>query len=185
MIEIIKKEDIIVKKSFFDNNSVNGKFGSNRPNGRKHAGVDIRAVDKAKVFCPTLSKVLKIDAFYKGTQEVVLLHEYPRLLGRYCEILPSSNLRVGDKLKMGDVIGTVQEFTLNNEYLSMLHFELYRAKFLINTKGLINLTDKTNSPYFRNNELIDPTEFMSSHVNVDLLEEYFKYQKYPFLHHFN
>jgi murein DD-endopeptidase MepM/ murein hydrolase activator NlpD len=72
---------------------------------------------------------------------------------RYCEIQGvAKGVRVGSKLKEGDVIAFVGKMWKD----SMLHFELYDGT------ATGRLTDRSNKPYERREDLIDPTEYLDS-----------------------
>lgn len=53
---------------------------------------------------------------------------------------------------MGQVLGTIGDMGLKN---SMLHFEMY------SNKAFGPLTNKSNMPYQRRSDLIDPTPYLN------------------------
>ena len=88
--------------------------------------------------------------FYLGTYAIEIRH--PDFLARYGELGKmevTSNLKKGDTIKKGQIIGHVGE--LRGINMSMLHLELYSGE----EAGA--LTNRNNSPYKRRSDLIDPT----------------------------
>ena len=130
-------------------------FGASRSNGaRAHAGIDLIVPPGVKVYSCTDGIVDYIDnAFYAGTACVVVKNKDGSWIN-YGEI--SSNVRVGQSLKKGDVIGTVK--ANNSSGASMLHFETYigdsSGNVLVNNGSYKHVPQKT---YKRRCDLSDPT----------------------------
>jgi murein DD-endopeptidase MepM/ murein hydrolase activator NlpD len=126
-------------------------FGSDRPNDRKHAGcdlmaaegTDIRAVDDGEVF-------ELVPDFFHGTGAIALRHK--GFIARYCEVKTDSleGIKRGQLFKAGEVIAKVGKMYS----LSMLHFELYSGQ------GTGGLTVRTNLPYQRRSDLLNPAGFL-------------------------
>lgn len=131
------------------------KFASSRDNGKRaHAGIDFVADAGTTVYAMTSGTVLQVYTFYETTKAVEVQNDDGSIL-RYCEI--SSDLKVGDALKQGDIIGTIMRATGGTE---MLHLELYSG----DASG--SLTQRNNKEYTyvdsdynfqRRSDLMDPT----------------------------
>ena len=131
------------------------KFASSRDSGKRaHAGIDFVAEAGTKVYAMTSGTVLQVYTFYETTKAVEVQNDDGSIL-RYCEI--SSDVKAGDKVKQGDVIGTIMRATSGTE---MLHLELYRG----DASG--SLTQRNNKKYTyvdgdynfqRRSDLMDPT----------------------------
>jgi len=129
-------------------------FGAGRPKGRKHAGIDlyhptnspIRAIADGVVVLPS-------TGFYLGTNELEIHHPGIGIV-RYGEISATKTVKLkrGEKVKAGQVIAYVGY--IKKLKMSMLHFELYAGT----AKG--PLTVKSNKPFQRRTDLMNPTELM-------------------------
>lgn len=128
------------------------RFGSNRRGERKHAGCDLYAPVGMPIYAMDEGEVLKdVYAFYLGTHALEVQH--PNFVARYGEISQvAGNLKKGDKVSKGQIIAYVGELKSLN--MSMLHLELYSG----DATG--SLTDRSNSPYKRRRDLIDPTPIL-------------------------
>lgn len=130
-------------------------FASSRSSGtRAHAGIDFVAPAGTEVYAMTSGKVLGVYTFYESTKAVEVQNEDGSVL-RYCEISP--DVKVGDEIEQGDLIGTIMRADGGTE---MLHLELYCG----DADGqLTQRSNKTytyvNSPknYQRRSDLMDPT----------------------------
>jgi murein DD-endopeptidase MepM/ murein hydrolase activator NlpD len=124
-------------------------FGAPRSRGkRKHAGCDLYAPVGTKVHACEDGVILAHKPFYLGTYATVIQHD--GFVIRYGEVQKGlgGTLKVGDKVKKGDLIGTVGK--LSGLSISMVHFEMFTGK---GASGLTN----TKAPFFRRADLIDPT----------------------------
>lgn len=160
--EQIKEFEEACKKSWVlplveDFKSITGsrEFASLRDKGnRAHAGIDFVAAAGTTVYAMTSGTVLQVYTFYESTKAVEVQNDDGSIL-RYCEILP--DVKAGDKVEQGDIIGTIMRATGGTE---MLHLELYRG----DASG--GLTQRSNKEYMyvdsnynfqRRSDLMDPT----------------------------
>jgi len=132
-------------------------FASSRGGGtRAHAGLDFVAPHGTKIYAVTSGTVQRVALFYQNTYGVEVLNDDGSIL-RYCEI--ASNLKAGDYVKQGDVIGTIMRADGGTE---MLHIEVYLGD------GEGSLTQTWNDTYSyvkvlngrqykRRSDLLDPT----------------------------
>lgn len=129
------------------------RFGTSRSKGkRRHAGCDLYAAVGTPVYAMADGIVeFPKREFYYDTYDIAIQHgEY---LVRYGELgTVSSILKKGASVKKGQQIGTVGYLKPIN--MSMLHLEMYTGK----QKGL--LTNRSNPPYMRRSDLIDPTPIL-------------------------
>ena len=147
---------IDVESDTYNNYSTNPSalFGSSRGD-RKHAGCDLYAPEGTAVFSITQGTVLSVGGFYKGTDEIAVNHNY--FIGRYCELIPSFDIKPGCKVNSGDFLGVIISMDIKNGgNNSMLHFEMYNG----NAQG--PLTDKNNTPFKRRNDIKNPTPFLNN-----------------------
>ena len=135
-------------------------FGANRSGGqRKHAGCDLYAPEGTDVYAMEDGTVLVAPyPFYGGTYALEIDHL--KYIGRYTEIKEAApGIRRGVKVKKGQLIASVGKITTKNgTVLQMLHFEMYEG----NENG--SLTDRSNPPFMRRNDLIDPTDTLDKAV---------------------
>jgi murein DD-endopeptidase MepM/ murein hydrolase activator NlpD len=127
-------------------------FGAPRSKGkRKHAGCDLYAPVGTNVHAVAGGKIAIHRAFYLGTHATVIEHD-DGFVVRYGEVQKglANGLKVGDRVKKGDVIGKVGR--LSGLSISMIHFEMYSGS----VKG--ELTKK--GPFFRRSDLMDPTQIL-------------------------
>ncbi|HCE2379867.1 M23 family metallopeptidase [Vibrio parahaemolyticus] len=131
-------------------------FGSNRSNGRKHAGCDLYAPAGTEILSMLDGKVVNIYSFYLGTKAIEVDHGI--FLARYGEISDVvDGIKVGSMIKRGDVIAKVGTLKFKNgETMSMLHLELYSKS----QTGPLTVRD--NLPYKRRSDLMDPTNYLNS-----------------------
>lgn len=88
--------------------------------------------------------------FYHGTTSLAVRHQAGYVV-RYCEIAKvAAGIRMGVMVRPGQVIAYVGRMHVN----SMLHFELYAG----NKAG--PLTNRTNQPFQRRLDLLDPTSLL-------------------------
>ncbi|MGR5150170.1 M23 family metallopeptidase [Photobacterium alginatilyticum] len=131
-------------------------FGSNRSNGRKHAGCDLYAPAGTEILSMLDGKVVRIYNFYLGTKAVEVDHGI--FLARYGEISDVvSGIKVGSLVKRGDVIAKVGTLKFKSgATMSMLHLELYSKT----QTGPLTVRD--NLPYKRRSDLMNPTNYLNS-----------------------
>lgn len=130
-------------------------FGSSRSGGaRAHAGLDFVAPHGTKVYAVTSGTVKRVALFYQNTYAVEVLNDDGSIL-RYCEI--ASNLKAGDYVKQGDVIGTI--LRAEQGKTEMLHIEVYmgdgEGSLTQTWNNTFSYVDNKN--YQRRSDLIDPT----------------------------
>ena len=139
-----------------------GTFGHSRSGGRKHGGCDIYTNEGELVYPVAKGKVLYINkCFLEGlcvawTQAVLIEHKVNNQVFciRYSEILVDKTLKIGDAVDVNKAIGKVTAVCrIDNSPLPMLHIEAYSPTFGAN----MNPTVKSNPPYQRHKNLIDPT----------------------------
>jgi murein DD-endopeptidase MepM/ murein hydrolase activator NlpD len=130
------------------------KFGAGREGGgRKHAACDLVVPKGTEIYAVEDGEVIRGPKhFYHGTDAIEFKLTDGRIV-RYCEIkgVPQG-VQVGTKLKEGDVIAYVGKMYKD----SMLHFELYDGT------ATGKLTNRSNKPYERRKDLIDPTDYLDS-----------------------
>ncbi|NLE02383.1 MAG: peptidoglycan DD-metalloendopeptidase family protein [Fibrobacter sp.] len=127
-------------------------FGANRSNGRKHAGCDLIAPTNTPIYAIGDGVVIQKEySFYEGTNALEIKHG--NYVVRYGEILPgsASSLSAGTKVTKGQQIAKVG---LLNSGSHMLHFEMYSGS------ATGQLTNRSNPPYQRRKDLIDPAPFL-------------------------
>lgn len=126
-------------------------FGAERPNNRKHAGCDLLATEDTDVRAIDDGEVYElVPEFFHGTGAIAIRHR--GFTARYCEVKTGSiaQWKRGQFVKAGDVIAKVGKMYS----LSMLHFELYTGE------GSGGLTVRTNLPYQRRSDLVDPSTLL-------------------------
>ena len=129
------------------------KFGAQREGGgRKHAACDLIAPKGTEIYAVEDGEVVRGPyPFYHGTDAIEFKLTSSGRVVRYGEILKAApGVHVGVKLKEGDLIAFVGKMHRD----SMLHFELYDGS----ASG--NLTDRSNKPFQRRKDLIDPTDYL-------------------------
>ena len=134
------------------------RFGAERSHGKRlHAGCDLYAPEGTEVFAVKDGTIiLGPYDFYQGT--IAIEVDHGSFIGRYTEMknVTVQGIKVGAKITGGQLIGYIGK--LEDINFTMLHFEMYSGK----SKG--PLTDKTNAPYMRRIDLIDPTEYIDKMI---------------------
>lgn len=128
------------------------RFGANRDEGnRKHAGCDLIAPRGTEIYAVEGGVVeTKPYLFYRGTYAVEFRLDSGKLV-RYCEIEKlASGITKGSPVSEGGLIAYVGKMYVS----SMLHFELYEGS------GSGPLTVRSNPPYQRRSDLIDPADYL-------------------------
>jgi murein DD-endopeptidase MepM/ murein hydrolase activator NlpD len=132
-------------------------FGSRRDHGnRLHAGCDLYTSVGTPILAVADGTVLQAGPFYDGTWSVVVDHD--DFVVRYGEVKPHlpKEIKPGASVKRGQVVAYVGH--LKHLVQAMLHFEMYSG----DTDG--SLTDRSNKPYMRRSDLIDPTPYLDAAV---------------------
>jgi murein DD-endopeptidase MepM/ murein hydrolase activator NlpD len=125
-------------------------FGAPRSGGRKHAGCDLYAPVGTPIYAIDDGEVLTdVYFFYDNTYALEVRH--PRFIARYGEIQKNvaPGIRKGTQVRRGQLIAHVGKLASLN--MSMLHLELYTGA----STG--PLTVRSNPPYMRRGDLMDPT----------------------------
>ena len=129
-------------------------FASSRGGGKRaHAGLDFVAPHGTKVYVVTSGTVQRVALFYQNTWAVEVANDDGSIL-RYCEI--KTDLKAGDYIKQGDVVGTILRADSGTE---MVHMEVYLGD---GSGALTQTGNKTYSyvsakNYLRRSDLLDPT----------------------------
>lgn len=131
-------------------------FGSNRSGGRKHAGCDLYATSGTDIRAIADGTVTAIYYFYLGTKAIEVDHGKYHV--RYGEVRGEATaLKVGSKVKRGETIAKVGTLKFKSgKTMSMLHIEFY------NKSSFGALTVRSNLPYKRRSDLINPTSILDS-----------------------
>ncbi|HRE54326.1 MAG TPA: M23 family metallopeptidase [Candidatus Competibacter sp.] len=130
------------------------RFGANRDGGdRKHAGCDLIAPKGTEIYAVESGVVAtKPYLFYRGTYAIEFQLDSGKLV-RYCEIEKlAPGIKKGSPVTEGNLIAYVGKMYVS----SMLHFELYEGS----ASG--PLTVRSNPPYQRRSDLIDPADYLDS-----------------------
>ena len=130
-------------------------FASSRGGGKRaHAGLDLVAPHGTTVYAATSGTVQRVAVFYQNTWAVEVKNDDGSIL-RYCEI--KTELKAGDYVKQGDIIGTILRAESGTE---MVHMEVY----LGDGEGMLTQTGNKTYKYVddsknfqRRNDLLDPT----------------------------
>ncbi len=130
-------------------------FGCSRDGGRKHAGCDLYSTADASVLAVADGTVVRGPyLFYDVVNAIEIAHPGIGIV-RYGEISGCpEEIKPGTAVARGQVVAHVGKMRLVPQ--PMLHFELYSGA----ADGA--LTDRTNAPYSRREDLIDPTAFLDS-----------------------
>ncbi|PQO91915.1 hypothetical protein C5614_25350 [Massilia phosphatilytica] len=129
------------------------RFGANRSQGRKHAGIDLYAPVGTPIRAMADGVVIQTYAFYLDTWVVEVDHG--DFIARYGEVQPLTILvKRGQKIERGQTIAHVGK--LKGLSYSMLHLEMYGTNESPVGKGR-GLTQKAKVPFQRREDLIDPT----------------------------
>ncbi|MCY4381342.1 MAG: M23 family metallopeptidase [Proteobacteria bacterium] len=123
------------------------QFGAFRSWGRRHAAADLLGSTGQTVRAVADGTIIDYYPFYAGTYAMEVDHKY--FLIRYGEVFKVN--KTSGAVKSGEHIAKIAEL---NYYGGMLHFELYT--------GLMSgpLTQRSNKPYQRRNDLVNPTTFL-------------------------
>ena len=131
------------------------KFATSRGGGRRaHAGLDFVAPHGTKVYAITSGTVQRVAVFYQSTWAVEVVNGDGSIL-RYCEI--ATELKVGDYVQQGDIIGTIMRADGGTE---MLHMEVYYGdeEGMLTQSGNKTYKYVDDSKYYiRRSDLLDPT----------------------------
>jgi murein DD-endopeptidase MepM/ murein hydrolase activator NlpD len=130
------------------------RFGANRDDGkRKHAACDLIAPKGTEIYAVENGKVTYGPyLFYRGTYAIEFKLDSGKMV-RYCEIEKvATGVAVGTTLTEGSLIAYVGKMYVD----SMLHFELYDGT------GSGPLTVRSNPPYQRRSDLINPTDYLDA-----------------------
>jgi peptidoglycan LD-endopeptidase LytH len=111
-----------------NNKSIGSFYGASRDGGkRSHEGVDIFAKKGTPVIAPSDGYVSRVGTSKLGGK-VVWMQDFKRGHSYYFAHLDSQAVRVGAKVKQGDLLGTVGN-TGNARFTpSHLHFGIYQSK---------------------------------------------------------
>jgi len=129
-------------------------FASSRGGGKRaHAGLDFVAPHGTKVYAITSGTVQRVAVFYQNTWAVEVVNDDGSIL-RYCEI--ATELKVGDYVLQGDIIGTIMRADGGTE---MLHMEVYYGdgEGMLTQSGNKTYKYVSEKNYMRRSDLIDPT----------------------------
>jgi murein DD-endopeptidase MepM/ murein hydrolase activator NlpD len=129
-------------------------FASSRGGGKRaHAGLDFVAPHGTKVYAITSGTVQRVAVFYQNTWAVEVLNDDGSIL-RYCEI--ATELKVGDYVQQGDIIGTILRANSGTE---MLHMEVYYGdgEGMLTQSGNKTYKYVSEKNYMRRSDLLDPT----------------------------
>lgn len=142
-----------------------GSFGFKRKN-HIHEGIDLYAENGDEVYSIEEGIVTNIIAFtgeiadspwWNNTYSVMIKHKDFSI--NYGEIIPLFNLKLGNKVKAGELIGHVKTVLKINKGrpMSMLHLEMYEKETVKPIKEWSLNKDKPK-------ELLDPTDYIKSIV---------------------
>ena len=129
-------------------------FASSRGGGKRaHAGLDFVAPHGTKVYAVTSGTVQRVALFYQNTWAVEVANNDGSIL-RYCEI--ATNLKVGDYVSQGDIIGTILRANSGTE---MVHMEVYLGdgEGMLTQSGNKTYKYVNEKNYMRRSDLVDPT----------------------------
>ena len=121
------------------------------PGGKlKHGAVDLIVPPKTPVLAMEDGVVIRGPyGFFLEVSAIEIRHR--RFIARYCEIDPHTEVKNGDPVKEGQVIGYIG----NQPGADMLHLELFSGA----ASGDLSLNSKNpkNAPYYRRSDMMDPT----------------------------
>jgi len=130
-------------------------FGSPRgKGGRKHAGCDLYALAGSEVLAVEDGTVVRGPySFYDVVSAIEVRH--PSGIVRYGEISHAAEgIASGAHVKAGQVLGYVGK--MKTVAQSMLHLEMFAGA----AEG--PLTNRSNPPFLRRADLLDPTAFLDA-----------------------
>jgi murein DD-endopeptidase MepM/ murein hydrolase activator NlpD len=143
------------------------RFGTDRPNGRKHAGCDLYAPVGTAVRAMADGVIIQCYDFYCNTDAIEVDHG--DFIVRYGELEPREDedrkLLAGKPVKRGEKLGEVGVLIMNKKpyKYSMLHLEMYGSNRSPKLKGN-GLTNKESNPYQRRDDLVDPTDTLDKSI---------------------
>lgn len=153
-IEVRMKTWICPVKDEFGEVVGSRTFASSRGGGKRaHAGLDFVAPHGTKVYAITSGTVQRVAVFYQNTWAVEVVNDDGSIL-RYCEI--ATELKVGDYVQQGDIIGTILRANSGTE---MLHMEVYYGdgEGMLTQSGNKTYKYVSEKNYMRRSDLLDPT----------------------------
>ena len=139
------------------------KFGASRSGGKRlHAGCDLYAKPETEILAMDDGKIIRFYEFYLGTYALEVDHG--GFIARYGEISRVAlGIQKNSIVKKGQIIAHVGELKFKSgTKLSMLHLEMYSGK----AKG--SLTNRSNKPYQRRSDLVDPTPFLDKALTTEI-----------------
>ena len=107
-----------------------------------HKALDLSATDGANVMAVADGRVTQVYTNYlEGT--VVVIEHANNMKSLYSSLNQDVSVKVGDNVKLGDVIGKVGN-TANGEHSdgAHLHFEFFRDGVKVNPNEYISFSDK-------------------------------------------
>lgn len=131
-----------------------GSFGSGRGGGRKHAGCDLYAPLGTWIHAVRNGKVIR-GPYYFYCDTYALEVDHGDFVIRYGEIQSKTTVREGDKVQAGQRIARVGHLVGIRVPSDMLHLEMYSGQ----ASG--GLTVRSNPPYQRRSDLINPTPYLA------------------------
>ena len=156
-------------------------FNANRSKGRKHAARDLYTSAGTEVKAIGSGEILSVGAFYAGTNQVTVRHNFSvdgnivNAIVRYGELSPlsTSSLFVGQSIENGYKLGKTGSLlksngkpvlTINKTQIYMLHLEVYSG--LMGYDLVRNpLTNRSNRPFQRRTDLIDANKLLQKIKN--------------------
>ena len=157
-----------------------GTFGANRSQGKRlHAGRDLYTSPNADVLSMGTGTVIEVKYFYSGTYQVTVQHDYEiesgtKMIVRYGELDSKSiSVKVGDKVSANQTLGKTGFLNTKGEPILriagkpvyMLHLEIFTGKLGTDLE-MRPLTDKSNLPFMRRGDLIDPVNILNSTLST-------------------
>ncbi|WP_369310166.1 peptidoglycan DD-metalloendopeptidase family protein [Providencia rettgeri] len=154
-------------------------FGTNRPNNRKHAAIDLYTAPNAPVQAICDGKVFEVRSFYCETHQISVQHHTKDgrcFIIRYGEVNPESiEVKVGDNVNQGDILGYTGYLIKNGKHLEvvkgktiyMLHFEYFTDGENIKTP----LTEMQRLPYQRRKDNVDPIDILIEGYDSSFLDK--------------
>ncbi len=138
-----------------------GSFGYIRKN-HIHEGIDLYANEGDNVISIHDGTVVSIVPFtgeiaespwWNNTYSIMIEHENYTI--NYGELIPVESLKIGDKIKAGDVIGHIKTVLLKDKGrpMAMLHLEMYE-------KGTVEPIKEWSKNKEKPVNLLDPTDLL-------------------------
>jgi murein DD-endopeptidase MepM/ murein hydrolase activator NlpD len=130
------------------------RFGSNRAQGRKHAGIDLYAPAGTVVRAMKNGTIINVYEFYAKTYAIEIDHG--SFIARYGEVDPKSvTVDIGDEVNRGDTLAKVGHLVGISVPSNMLHLEMYSTT---EDPKKSPLTQKTRPPYQRRADVFNPAQ---------------------------